>query len=364
MAKVPEMTADFARWYSESFMDEGAKRDLRWKGVVAITTKADHLTAEVLARLAFPTAVSAAGRKNEKLSETYSKVVSTISGGDGTFDPAQSARELQILASAALFRLVGNSPDAALIVTTTSFGGNRAPELPMDLTGKAERALVELSERKHARAKIDEIKSSAPKVEFSIAAEALQSMDPSQWKEQIDGLWDATTEAIALVIEEQNRITSLLHKQILLDEEELQMLWWLLGGFSRHLNKPFSEIETALKPMMLAFELGEMTAVSPGPISIRAMLARSGIGAEKLKIVDAVNSSGVEWAKSVSNSPLVSPVTTPLHFALEQRAELGSTETWQSGWSGLTGLAMDTEMPAIKLAELFYREHLFINVNG
>lgn len=364
MAKLPEMTADFANWYAESFMDDGAKRDLRWKGVVAVATKADYLTAEVLARLAFQTPVPAAGRKNEMLSETYKKVVSTISGGDATFNPAQSARELQILAAAVLFRLVGNFPAAALIVATTSFGGNRKPELPMDLSGKAEKALVELSGRKHARAKIDELKLATSDVNFAIAPGALQSMEPAQWKAQFDGLRDATTETINHVIDEQNRVVSLLHRQISLDEEELQMLWWLLGGYSKHLEKPFPEIGAAIKPLVLAYELGEMTVVSPGPVSIRAMLTRAGIGGEQLKIADVVNAADLDWATTVSNSKRVSPVTTPLHFALEQRAELGSTEAWQAGWSGLTGLSADAAMPEIKLSELFYREHLIINVNG
>jgi hypothetical protein len=57
-------------------------------------------------------------------------------------------------------------------------------------------------------------------------------------------------------------------------------------------------------------------------------------------------------------------VTTPIHFALEQRAELGSTETWLAAWSGLTGLPIDLELPAIELAKLFYREHVFLNVSA
>ena len=364
MAKIPEMNSDFARWYAESFMDEGAKREMRWKGVVDVTTKATHLTAEVLTRLAFQTPVPASGRKSEDLSETYSKLMPVICGGDVGFDPTQSARELQILAAAALVRLVATLPDAALIVTTASFAGSRQPDLPMDLAGAAEKGLVTLSARKHARTGIEELKLAAPKVEFAVAPEAMQSMDPTQWKAQLDKLHDATAALIERVVAGQNRVVELLHKQISLDEEELQMLWWLLGGFSRQLEKAFMEIDSSVRPLALAFELGEMTAVSPGPASIRAMLSRAGVGNEKLKLADVTNAVDIGWAKSVSGSKLVSPVSTPIHFALEQRAELGSDDTWQSGWSGLTGLSVDVALPAVKLAELFYREHLFINVGA
>lgn len=364
MAKMPEMNSDFARWYAESFMDESVRRETRWKGVVDVTAKADHLTAEVLTRLAFQTPVPASGRKNEELGGTYSKVIPVICGGDVGFDPAHSARELQFLAAAALVRLVATLPDAALIVTTASFGGSRKPELPMNLAGAAERGLVTLAARKHARTRVEELKLAAPKVEFTVAPEALQSMDPTLWKSQLDNLHDATAASIERVVTAQNRVFELLHKQISLDEEELQMLWWLLGGFSQQLEKTFAEIDSNVRPLALAFELGEMTAVAPGPASIRAMLSRAGVGTEELKLVDVVNAVDIGWAKSVSDPKLVSPVSTPIHFALEQRAELASDDTWQSGWSGLTGLSVDVALPAVKLAELFYREHLFINVNA
>ena len=107
-----------------------------------------------------------------------------------------------------------------------------------------------------------------------------------------------------------------------------------------------------------------MTAVSPGPGSIRALLLRAGVGTTKLKLVDVVNASSAEWGKEVSDSTLVSPVTTPIHFALEQRAELASTDIWQAAWAGLTGLPVDLQLPAVTLAQLFYREHVFLNVGA
>ena len=227
----------------------------------------------------------------------------------------------------------------------------------------AENALVELSSRKHDRTDIDELKLAAPKIDFTVATEAVQSMDPAQWKAQFDRLHAATAAALGRVVAGQNRVAANLHRQISLDQEELQMLWWVLGGYSRSLDKPFSEIDTLIKPFALAHELGKMTDVSPGPTSIRAMLSRVGIGREELRLVDVVNAVDCDWAETASNSKLVSPATTPIHFALEQRAELGSSDTWQAGWSTLTGLAIDVSLPSILLAELFYREHLFLFVS-
>lgn len=363
MTKIPEIDADFARWYAEAFMDEGAKRDQRWRGVVNVAAaKADHRTAEVLIRLAFKTHVPAAGRKSEDLDDVYKSIVSTISGGDVAFDPSQSARELQILAAAALVRLFNTLPDAALSVTMASFGRMRSPNLPMDLVGLAEEALVALSGRKHARVDIDELNLAVPEMDFKVDSEALESLEESDWEAEFERLHEVTVAAIERVVAGQNHVVEILHRQISLGEEELQMLWWLIGGYSRPLDKSFSEIDAAIKPWALAHELGNMTTVSPGPASIRALLSRAGIGKEQLKLADAVNAVDSDWAKAASDSKWVSPVTTPIHYALEQRAELGSTNTWQAGWSTLTGLAADVSLPSILMAELFYREHLFLFV--
>lgn len=364
MAKPPQMTTDFARWYAEAFMDEGTRRDLRWKGVIDVATNADHETVEVLTRLVFSTPVPASGRKSENLTAAYSTIVQTISGGDTTFDPSHSARELQVLAAAALDRLLFKMPDAALVVTTASMGGSRKLDLPLDLAGLAEAALVKLSERKHVRQDFEEINLAASKVNYEFNAEILATMEAEQIQAEFDRLHDATAAAIERVVAGQNRVVKVLHERQELDEEELQMLWWLTGGYSHVSEKPFAKIDDKLRPFSLAHELAGMTAVSPGPGSVRAMLLRAGVGLTKLKLADAVNAPSAEWATQVSDSTLVSPVTTPIHFALEQRAELGSTDTWQAAWSGLTGLPVDLQLPAVELAELFYREHVFLNVGA
>lgn len=364
MAKLPEMSGDFAGWYADAFMDDGARRETRWRGVVELAGKADHVTAEVLTRLAFRTVVPASGRKSESLAAAYSTVVSTISGDDAPLDAIRDTRELQVLAAATLAHLVATMADAALVVTTAAVGGLRRPDLPMDLVGLAENALVALSTRKHVRQNVDEILLAAPKVAFTVDTDNLATMQYDQLKIHFDKLQAATSAAIERVVSGQNRVVGELHRRAELGEEELQMLWWLTGGHSRSADKAFNKVPDVIRPLILARELGELTSVSPGPGSIRAMLARAGVGTGKVRLADAVNGVDVEWAKSASTSDLVSPATTPIHFALEQRSEMGSTEAWQSGWSNLTGLAADAQLPSVKLAELFYREHVFLNVGS
>lgn len=364
MTKVPPMDTHFARWYAECFMEEGAKRDLRWQGIVDVSSRGTFATVEVLARLAFQTPVPASGRKSENIQEEYTDIVTKISGGDSTFDPGNSVRELQILAASALIQMFSRLPDAAIVVTTSSMGGLRKPILPMDLVGLAENSLVTLSARKHTRTSIDTLDVATSAIDYTFDSVAQPTVGTEQIKSEFSRLHAATSATIKHIVEGQNQVVEALRRRIELDEEELQMLWWLLGGYSTSTDTPFAKIDGKFRSLVLAQELGEMTAVSPGPTSIRAMLSRAGINTSKLKLSDVVNAPSLKWAQSVSKSKMISPVTTPIHFALEQRAELGTSDMWQASWSGFTGIHADSQLPAVKIGELFYREYVFLYVNA
>lgn len=364
MAKTPEMDADFARWYAEAFMDEGQIRAARWKGVVDTAAAATFETTEVLCRYAFVTAAPADGGKNESIAATHQAVLSTIGGSSTQINPSTSHRELQILSAAVLVRLFPTLPDAAIAVLNASFGGQRTVDLPMDLVGLANRSMGEHSRRKHARPGAKDFEVAAPKIDFEVPEAALAEMEPDQLKGELENLRAASQAAIRAGVEDQNRVVQLLARQIALGEEELQMLWWLIGSYSRVADAPFTKVDTPLKPLAFGKELGQLTKVSPGPASLTALLSRAGLADKPVKVVDAVNAADPDWIREITKSKHISPVTSPLHFALEKRVEVGSDEAWAPIWASMTGLPSNASMPAVNLAEHVYREHLFLNVDS
>lgn len=363
MAKTPDMDTEFAGWYAEVFMDQGPIRAARWKGVIDTAATADYETVEVLVRYAFATKAPADGGKNETLANKHKTVLANISGDRSPINPTSSYRELQVLSAAVLVRLFSSLPDAAIAVLTASFEGVRKTELPMDLPGLARRALIELSKCKHARPHTKEFEVAAPKVDFEVSQEAMANMSAVQWKNELDRLRDSVRASTRAIVDSQNRTAKTLIRQISLAEEELQMLWWLIGGHSSVANVAFTEVNTALRPLAFGHELGQLTEVSPGPASVAALLSRAGIVNEPLKVSDVINAADIDWIKDVTKSQRISPITTPLHFALEKRAELGSDDAWLPVWAAMTGLPAETSISAVRLAELFYREHLFLNID-
>ncbi|QTC89195.1 GTPase-associated system all-helical protein GASH [Brevundimonas pondensis] len=362
MAKYPLISSDFAGWYAQEFMDETSTRDQRWKTLCDLLANPTAPLVEVLVRLAFATKAPASGHKNADLDAAYQRVVQAFKDHDPAFDPAKSARDFQVVCAAVLVKLFSNRPAAALAVTTTAFAGARKPNLPMDLVNLAGRALIALSAKQHERVDLATLLIEAPSVDFEME-EATDDADTAAHRDDLGALKDAVDEALGELIKRQNATTTALLRRIALSDEELQMLWWLMGGRSRELQQAFGDIEAVKQPLILGRELGRMTTVSPGPVSVGAMLAQAGLSANALKLADVVNSVGIDWARAASDRSAISPATTPIHFALEKRSEVDSTDAWQAGWEALTGLSATGKMTALDLAEQFYREHLFLYVN-
>jgi len=364
MAKTPEMSTDFARWYHDAFMDEGATRDRRWKAVVDAATNPDDFKIEILTRYAFATVAPSDGGKVESLVKAHEGLIKTLSSGGAQLDPKSSTRELQILCAAVLERLFSSVPDAAIAVLNASFEGLRTADLPMNLPALAKKALGDLSRKQHARPDEEQFESIVPDLDFEVSAEAMANMTAAQWKPELERLRDAAQEMASEIVEGQNRVANLLVRQISLAEEELQMLWWLIGAYSNIVDLPFKKIKPAFRPLAMGKELGQLTHVSPGPASLKALLIKAGLDDKAVKITEAVTSADLGWIAESTKSSRISPVTTPIHFALEKRLEIDSADAWIPVWAAMTSLPADASMSSLQLAELFYREHLFLHVVG
>lgn len=366
MAKLPSVSPEFKTLYSETFMDDGDLIEARWKGVVETASEAGLSQIEALVRLSLVGDIPANALRNQELQDALDAVVTKISGGNERIDLSKDKRELQILSTFVLKRMFRVTPDAALAVTTASFEGARKPDLPIDIIGQAEHALPLLSHGNHNRSGVDDLKVVAPKVVFTVAkaagAETGEERTEEEWERQFSRLKAATNVALDAAAKTQNQALRKISRRMLLKEEELQILWWLIGGRSITLNKPFDKVDEALRPISFAAELAEMVSVSPGPASVMELFSRAGIGATKIKFQDVVNAVGKNEVISLSDVSNISSFTTPIHFALFKRAEVDSTDAWQTAWAAMTGLKADASLSAMSLAKLFYRERLLLCV--
>jgi hypothetical protein len=340
------MHPDFARWYGEVSMD-GTGRAERWSGIEKLASDPDGTLVEVLVRLAFGTKAPPSGNKEPRLAEKLAVFHAAFHNDDEPYD-ATAAREVQVLAASALVHLFGSYPLAPLAVATAAAAGARKPDLPMNLTGLAETAIRMLGDARRIRPKLSELEAELVEI-------------PSTTSDVIEDLRTSVEKAVQTMAERLNFSMQQMGSYIQVADEELQMLWWLVNGFSQDLGLPFEKVGAAARPLVFGKELADRTAEPPGPVAIGALLSRAGLKSNgKVGIISAIGALDDSWVTDAVRDVDASPVTSPIHFALEKRVETGAGNAWVAGWAAIAGLPEDLGAAPSVLGKLFYRERLLL----
>jgi hypothetical protein len=353
--EVPPMSQEFRTWYSEVDMGgDPDRQQRRWVGVWNLVSGASWEDIEALIRAVFRT-------KQKPAEIVLARIRQALVGED-----VGSDREFEILCGATLHHLTQGGGTrgsrTALAISTASFGGVRNGTLPVDLARVAEAMVGHLAEKVRTRPDLGTEALRKPiALDFNSAVAKLKEI------QNFDGVAQALSLAATSVKTTINRVlshtTSAIERAsdfMTVQDEELQMLWWLIGERSWDQDKPFSAVTGDARPLVFAKELAGMTRVVPGPQSIKALLSRAGIEQKAVNVPAAVNACESEWLNTLVSDAEVSSVTFPIHFAVKRKLETGDAEAWVAGWSAATGVPADHTVSALVLADLFYRERLLM----
>lgn len=272
VTSTPTMLADFPHWYASLGLgDDQAHRQLRWNGVGAIAAEASAATIEALLRLAFNT-------KQRPHEEAVTAFRHAIRQADPTAPPTGNDRELEILAASALAAIMSagglSGARAAMGITTTAGNGRREPSLPMDLPTLANAQLTIIARGIRQRTPI--VISAASEVTFSLDDAAAKAKE-GNFEAASQAFTIAATEiqkSLQTLANRQVKLVHTLNQTLRLQDEELNMLWWLTGGFSFDLHKPFHDVAALSRPLVFAKELADLTAFAPGPATATALFTR------------------------------------------------------------------------------------------
>ena len=221
------MHPEFARWYhaAELARDEAILQG-RWNAVATVAKSASWADVETLIRTVFGV--------RQSRPEGPTRVRDLLAGADASFEAEGNQREFQLLSAASLVAmfdaatLIGRA--AAVAVSTASAAGTRKPIVPIDVNGYAKGAIVKQAESARDRKGVPKLADVAP-IDFSAAG--TKAKEGGENLATAYGLAAGTTTAAlkALTQTVQVAINS-LHRQLQLQDEELNMMWWLVGGRS------------------------------------------------------------------------------------------------------------------------------------
>jgi len=355
---VPPMRDEFPRWYRAVDVSENRDRlAMRWQGVASSVAGADRSTVETMIAMLLRT-------KSRPNADAKASFRAHFKTADDMFDGGDNDREMEILSGAALATLLDDDTDiaahAALSLSVAMFSGARTLEFPFNFATHAEATISRISSERRARPEEPNLPS-VPRVGLNNdhLEKLKQGPNGENVPAAINYLATQTNAVLRDFIVKVNTALSSANTFAAIQDEELQLLWWLFGGRSKTMDKPFADMPADGQPIILAKELADATQFLPGPESIKPILSRAGLKErKKTTVAAAINACDRGFLEELVDEVNPSPITQPFHFAMKRKLETDDDTSWTAGWAAVTGIDVDFALPGLELGNLFYRERL------
>lgn len=289
----------------------------------------------------------------------------TFKKHDANFQMSGNDSELLTLSGCTLaVALHSDTVTAAKVATmllAASAGKSRVPAVEIDLVGMAEDKLLGAARAWRQRPQFE---ISASDWEEPTAED--EDEESGETAEEVEVEQPPTVESLAVdserleeqcdeLVEQQQKMQRLLALQ----DEEIEILWWLISGWSKTAERSFDEIAVASRAIVIAADLARKNTQPVEMPSLGAIFSRAGVdSSDKFTIPEAVNACGVEVIKRIQEAGTTSATLTPVTLALERALETGCNKDWIVAWSGVTGLDANQAINSANIAMQFYRESL------
>ena len=310
-------------------------------------------------------------------SEWRQEMSRALQQGDASFPMMGNNAELQVLAASAvaqLFEDEGAFADVAAFGVATGTFGDREPEATPRLASLAReylrRRALSVQVRVEARhrasftvgqasylAKLSKDVSDAlakDKDQGSVSPETVEVLNKA-----VSKLKDYFTELANAEFSASNRM---IESQTVLSEEN-NILWWLINGYSRELEKPRAQASTAELVLPSARELASLIAREVPPAASTEYLRHTlssakGEAPTQLTVMEAMGATAPEWRILATSVELPEGADRlfPLSTGLRIGRDAPDEHDWNRALSDGTGLSADFSSPPEEIGVHFLNE--------
>lgn len=290
----------------------------------------------------------------------------TFSKEDASFSMIDNARESAALSAAILSAAFKEeNVFSAFALVTASVMDHRKPKLYAELLTEAKEFLGDTSVESRTKRtfNLQSVKlPGAGKSSESITAYT-QSPDWNKIGELFKLISSEARENTKTAINQLFGVVSPLVEEVNLLREQTEMLWWYVGGFSRIIGKPFSELPIGPASVMAGLDVADLSKSLPGPIAVPAILhrileqGRKG-KATKITIQNAIDDypvddlSKLDLKGSLKNVSDICPVLT----AFNKASEIGASPAWHNAFKKAAVFSPDASFQPTQLAMQSFRE--------
>ena len=306
---------------------------------------------------------------SEPIENTSSWFREAFAEADPSFTMLDNAREAAVLSScllsAAFQERDKGHVEAGLAVLTTG-AHNRQPIVMPTLIEDARDHLDALSVEVRTPSEVDVAtirRSSVSKV----AEEADRLAQAPDWPQAV-ALFKKVSDESQAGFGQTSAVLTPLARHVDLLQEEVNMLWWYVGGWSKVLDRPFLELALPVAAVLAGIDLAGLVQTIPGPVAARALLhklIRTGRRGKTTTIMvkDAINAIPNDALQKLKFSGVLNhiPDICPLLTALQKAAEIGKGMAWHQAFRKVTSLTEDVAFTPIDLSMQVYREAMLVS---
>lgn len=282
---------------------------------------------------------------------------------DSTFSLVSNANEVAALASC-LLEASSSELGAIAALALAAFGARRPviyPEMLSRLNlANGEKAISWRLKRSLAPDKI----RSPSKDEATAIIE--QFAGNQTMPQAVDALRKINTDSqhAAKSLADQTRTFAIsLTEQMEVLNEQVDILWWHIGGWSRITNSAFSSMGIGAAAILAGLDMSELSRTWTGPVATPAILHRT-IWSERAKtdellsIGSAVGNLDTGALGSIAVSEMVRGYQDlcPVLAAVHKAKEMEDSNAWHTAFSKAAGLSIDTQFSPTNLAVQVFRE--------
>lgn len=258
-------------------------------------------------------------------------------------DIGSSAMDLRVCASIALAEYIKGGTGSALEAALTTVAAGMSRPLP------EERTLATLI------CEILKLSSQFITSSSEVRRKRLDLVPPTIQGANVAQLAKSVAAAITT-------LNDTLSQNLSIDQEELQVLWWVFAGRSTTVGKRFSDLEVPQRLVLSGAELADR-ALLPAMLNAHEFLARVVDSDSRISIQQIVKgcdrptlSALTKYSSDLSDIVVELPALLPLTWLFRRRLESDLASGWESEFEHKTLLSSALELPATSWAEQVFNE--------
>ena len=296
---------------------------------------------------------------------------------DRTFTDVGERRKASLYASGLALELLARQDSGAVPLALCLLSASVANRLPSpacpSLVKEAQQHLAVIQQKWRQKPKVELGKVGGIDMKALIeAADQLSANAVPQAGAALKTFSAVLSTQLAALAKQQSALGQMDTHLRLLDEEQSN-LWWFIGGMSRDIERPFTEMPAAAAAVVSGHELADMRHHTAGPVAAAALL-------------DMTVKAGRKAAKAGSDNGLAEVCTVdlppawrtargtkardkgvldlcPLSAAMLMSAEAGDAPDWRAAFARSHPAADAARLSLLDLAMQAYRERSYLSLS-